>query len=126
MKQLEAWLIAISRAIVLVASAATALCASAIMAFQLGSGFAVGMWNSVPMSQILAIADINIERTYTTASANAQASQPLSIESVLGWVLDVPAMIPLFIALCLLVVFDRHLASVDNRDRRSDPSAEPE
>jgi len=111
-EQLQPWFSAVTRALVFVAGTVTTLCASAIIAFQLASGLANGNWNSVPIFQIMEIIDSNIETTYTMASADAQTSHALSVGSVLGSMRDVPAIIPLFIALGLLVAFYALLASL--------------
>jgi hypothetical protein len=94
-------LVALTKALVVVAGAVTALCIVVV------TSLALATWNYLPISRVLEISGIYVPDRYVTASENRRVSS-LDIVDML---LDLPAVVPLLGALALLTLFYVWLSS---------------
>src|SRR5262245_28910865 len=95
-------LVTFTKTLALGAGALTALSVAAVAIVQLRAG-------SFPVSLALELSGIDAPRTYVTASENRRVDPPNFYELLL----DLPAIVPLFGALALLVAFYAWLVSFD-------------
>jgi hypothetical protein len=77
-----------------------------------------GWWawsgDAYPMSSIVQL--LSPDRTYVTAGFGG--TEWTLKEALIDWLLDVPAIVSLLVALALLVIFYRWLAVIDKREHR--------
>ena len=59
-------------------------------------------WNSIPVSRILELAQIDVPRRYFPASIDASQSNRLDAQDMIEWALDLPAIVALFAFVALL------------------------
>jgi hypothetical protein len=106
-------LVAFSKVVVAAATAVMVLAIVAIGSLQAIAWVKTGTWSSVPFWQILDLAGIEVERTYTTASSGLHSEKRPDLDAFVQWWLDVPAIIPLLVASTVLALFYVGLKSVE-------------
>jgi hypothetical protein len=111
--QFERRLLTLTRGLAGFAIAFTGLCASALMAWQFYSWATAGSWNTVAFSDVLELADVSPPRTYTPASVTSYGAERERIDVIFEWLLNLPAIMPLLLALSLLTAFYVFLLSVE-------------
>jgi hypothetical protein len=99
---------------VLVALTSTGGVAALLLGIQLRYWFRYDEWNSFPVASILAKRD----DTYSVASINESNPDQLALNPIVRWVLDLPTILPLLIALVALLVFWRALSRIEKRRLR--------
>ena len=109
LKTLTARLVTGTRMLVLAAGAATALGMAAIVSLQLGFWLMTRRWSPFPISRLFELADITAPRAYLLASDNNQ----LRSHSLGEWLLDVPAIVVLFVALAVVAIVSTWLTSLE-------------
>jgi len=110
-------LVALARALVMAVGAATALCMVVVVSLQFGFWLMTKTWSPFPVSRLFELADVNVPRRYTPASIDAPAPSRLDVQGVIETLLDLPAIVVLFVALACVALcyttitaFDRRLA----------------
>jgi hypothetical protein len=106
---LAARLLKFARMFVVGAGTVTALSIGAIVTLQLGFWFMTKRWSPLPFSRILELADVDLPRPYVLASDNSR----LRAQSFTEWLLDLPAIVVLFVAFALLALLYAGLTSLD-------------
>jgi hypothetical protein len=106
-------LVAFIKVLVAGAGAMTALSMGAIVSLQVAFWLATRTWSPFPVSQIFELSHINVSRRYLPASVDAHASGRVDPQGIIEWLLDLPAIVALFVALALLALFYASLTSVE-------------
>jgi len=106
-------LVAFVKVLVAGAGAMTALSMGAIVSLQVAFWLATRMWSPFPIAQIFELSHINVPRRYLTASVDAQTSGRVDPQSIIEWLLDLPAIVALFVALAFLALFYASLTSLE-------------
>src|SRR5262245_42327484 len=83
------------------------------MGWQFYSWAKAGSWNTVAFSHLLDLADVSPPRTYAPASATSDRPAQERIDIIVEWLLDLPVIMPLLLALGLLTAFYVYLLSVE-------------
>jgi hypothetical protein len=91
----------------------TALSMGAIVSLQVAFWLATRTWSPFPVAQIFELSQINVPRRYLTASVDAQTSGRVDPQSIIEWLLDLPAIVALFVALAFLALFYASLTSLE-------------
>ena len=105
-------LVTLTRMLVMGAGVATALCMGAIASLQLGFWLVMKTWSPIPVSRIVELTGVEVPRRYVPASIDAPDTG-LDAQDVVEWLLNVPAIVGLFIALAVLSLFYASLASAE-------------
>jgi len=108
-----------TKMLVAAAGAFAALCTGAIACLQFGFWLIARRWSPVPVSRILELAQIEVQRRYFPASVDASQSNGLDAQALIEWVLDLPAILALFVSVALLGLVYLLLISVEKRLRGS-------
>jgi len=95
------------------AGVVTALSMGAIASLQFGFWLMAKTWTPFPVSRIVELSGIDVPRRYFPASADAFESGRSGTLDFVGWWLDLPAIVALFMALALFSLFYAALASVE-------------
>ena len=95
----------------LLAICVTTLSLSAILTWQTVDWVTHGDWSSIPISQALEVAGIYVQRRYIIADTTGE---PIPGD-LLEWSLNLPALLPLIMALPLLVVFYGRLSAFERQ-----------
>ena len=103
-------LIKFTKATVIIAFAWTGLCAAVLTAHQTIVYLQTGEWDGYPISSVIRSRD-NV--TYTMASSRKIDADHSSVNQIFDWVLEIPAIVPLLIALLALLLFWAHLSRVE-------------
>ncbi|MFL6805347.1 MAG: hypothetical protein ACJ8FM_15295 [Xanthobacteraceae bacterium] len=106
-------LVAFVKVLVAGAGAMTALSMGAIVSLQVAFWLATRTWSPFPVAQIFELSQINVPRRYLTASVDAQTSGRVDPQSIIEWLLDLPAIVALFVALAFLALFYASLTSLE-------------
>jgi hypothetical protein len=106
-------LVAFVKVLVAGAGAMTALSMGAVVSLQLVFWVATRTWSPFPVSQIFELSHVNVPRRYLPASVEAGASGRLDPQGAIEWLLDLPAIVALFVALALLALFYASLTSIE-------------
>jgi|SRR5262245_3015714 len=106
-------LVAFIKVLVAGAGAMTALSMGAIVSLQVAFWLATRTWSPFPVAQIFELSHINMPRRYLPASVDAQAGGRVDPQGVVEWLLDLPAIVALFVALTVLAVIYASLTSVE-------------
>jgi hypothetical protein len=109
LRLLTARLVTYARMAVVAAGAVTASFIAAIVSLQLGFWLATQRWSPLPVSRIFELAEVDTATTYALAS---ESSRPRT-QGLTEWLLDLPAIVVLFVALALFAVLYAWLASVE-------------
>jgi len=107
------WLLILTKGLAVFAVALTAFCASGIMGWQFYSWAKAGSWNTVAFSHLLDLTHVSPPRTYAPASATSDRPAQERIDIIVEWLLDLPVIMPLRLALGLLTAFYVYLLSVE-------------
>src|SRR5262245_41049958 len=108
-------LLKFARATALLSAAWTILIAVLLVGRQVSSWFQTGDWEEYPLSWAINDLKRTQDSTYTTASANGDATELTTAQEMLGWLLDIPAVVPLLVAAALLLVLYVRLATFGQR-----------
>ena len=93
--------------------------AALIFGWQAGSWILTDEWSSFPVSRVLALAGLERESVYVTASAS-EHSNSFGFQTIYDWFLDLPAAGFLLAVAAILVSFSVFAASVEKQcDARS-------
>ena len=92
---------------------ATALSMGAIASLQFGFWLMVKTWIPFPVSRIVELAGIDVPRRYFPAAGDTSESSRAGTLDFVERLLDLPAIVALFIALALFSLFYAALASVE-------------
>jgi hypothetical protein len=103
-----------ARLAALISAGWTFLCAALLAGWWAWSG------DAYPVSSIVQL--LSPDRTYVTAGFG-ETDWTLK-EAVIDWLLAVPAIVPLLVALALLVIFYRWLAVIDKRELEIRPHSD--
>jgi hypothetical protein len=95
-----------ARLTALISAGWTFLCAALLAGWWVWSG------DDYPVSSVVQL--LNPDRTYVTASFSETEWTPR--ESLIDWLLDLPAIVPLLMAAALLVLLYRRLTVIDKRE----------
>ena len=95
------------------AGAMTALSMGAIVSLQVAFWVATRTWSPFPVSQIFELSQINVPRRYLPASVDANAGGRIDPQGLLEWLLDLPAIVALFVTLAVLAVLYASLTSFE-------------
>jgi hypothetical protein len=106
-------LVAFVKVLVAGAGAMTALSMGAIVSLQVAFWLATRTWSPFPLSQIFELSHINVPRRYLPASADGQVTGRVDPQGIVEWLLDLPAIVALFVALALLALFYASLTSLE-------------
>jgi hypothetical protein len=106
-------LVAFVKVLVAGAGAMTALSMGAIVSLQVAFWIVTRTWSPFPVSQIFELSHINVPRRYLPASVDVQAGGRLDPQGAIEWLLDLPAIVALFVALAVLAVFYASLTSIE-------------
>jgi hypothetical protein len=93
---------------------ATALSVAAIASLQLALWLVASTWTPFPLARIVELAGIDVPRTYVPASGVTGSGRPATPD-VAEWLLNLPAIVALFMALALLSLVYAALTSVEKR-----------
>ena len=108
LKTLTARVVTGTRMLVLAAGAATALGIAAIVSLQLGFWLMTKRWSPFPISRLFELVDLAVPRAYVLASENGPRVQTLG-----EWLMDVPAIVVLFVALAVVAIVSTWLTSLE-------------
>jgi hypothetical protein len=108
-RMLAARLLTFARMSVVAAGTVTALSMGAVVTLQLGFWFMTRRWSPFPVSRILELWEADVPRTYALASDTSR----LRTQSFTEWLLDLPAIVVLSVALALLALIYAGLTSLD-------------
>lgn len=97
---------------VVVSAAFTALCTIGILLWQIGYGFKTGEWEAFTVSDVFQAAHIYIPRRYNMASFSPSQNSRFDAQTVMEWVLDLPAIVPLVVVTLLIALFYIWLARI--------------
>ena len=111
LRMLADQLLTFARLSVVGAGTATALSIGAIVSLQLGFWFMTKRWSPLPVSRILELWEGDAPRAYALASDNSR----LRIQSFTEWLLDLPAIVVLFVALAVLALLYAGVTSLEKR-----------
>jgi hypothetical protein len=89
----------------------TFLCAVLIVGLQVTLWLRNGIWETYSLSSVIKASENHQNIKYVTAS-----SDKFETEGMADWVLEIPAMVPLLIALALLLTFYWRLRIIENRN----------
>jgi hypothetical protein len=107
-------LVALVRMLVVGAGVATALSIAVIAGLQLAFWLLANTWTPVPMARIVELSGIDVPRRYFPASDITGSSRPATPD-LAEWLLNLPAIIALFMGLAVLSLVYAALASVEKR-----------
>ena len=110
-KMLTARLVTFTRMFVVGAGVVTALSVGLVVSLQLGFFFMTKRWSSFPLSRIFDPSEVDVPKTYVLAS---ESSAPRT-QTFTGWLLDLPAIVVLFVALALLALSYACLTTAEKR-----------
>ena len=97
-------LVRFTKTIALISALWTIVCSVSLLAWQVGSWLRDGTWSSYPLAAM--IRD-DREITYNTASYTATG--------IVGWVFEIPTLVPLVIAATLLLALYSWLATIEQQ-----------
>jgi len=103
-------LIKFTKATVIIAFAWTGLCAAVLTAHQTIVYLQTGEWDAFPISSFLRDRG---HVTYTVASSKKIESDRFDVDKILDRLLEIPAIVPLLIALLALLLFWAHLSRIE-------------
>jgi len=96
---------------VLASAVWTIFCATFIFGWQFISWLRYGAWDVFPISSIV----LTGQAIYVTASAEQTRPQQAVFQSVIDWLLEIPAIVPLVIASALLFGFYARLSMMEKQ-----------
>jgi hypothetical protein len=105
--------VSFAKLLVMGASAVTALCMSAVVSLQFGFWLLTKTWSPFPVSRFLELGDINLPRRYLPASIEASQGTRFDAQGLIETLLDLPAIVVLFVALALLALCYAALTSLE-------------
>jgi hypothetical protein len=105
-------LVTFVRICVVAAGAATAVSIGAIASLQFGFWLMTSTWPPFPVTRIVELSGIEVPRRYVPASGDADSGRPVGLD-VVDWLLNLPAIVALFMALALLSLVYAALNSVE-------------
>jgi len=109
LRAFEQQLIRVTRITVLIAAIWTGGCALALAAVQVTSWLRNNEWDFYPLSSVL----ISPHSTaYRIASSSKVDTDRIDFNSILDWLLAVPAVVPLLIAFAALIAFWKRLLKI--------------
>lgn len=106
-------LIRFTKATVIIAFAWTGLCAAVLTAHQTILYLQTGEWDAFPISSVLRDRG---DVTYTIASSKKIESDRLNVDKILDRALEIPAIVPLLIALLALLLFWAYLSRIEKEE----------
>jgi hypothetical protein len=77
----------------------TALCAVMLAGWQVTSWLQNGVWDAYPLASVIKNLKGEQGVTYATTSSDELKTEPINIHGIYDWVLEIPAIAPLLIAL---------------------------
>jgi hypothetical protein len=89
----------------------TFLCGALIVGLQVTLWLRNGIWETYSLSSVIKVLESNQNIKYVTAS-----SDKFETEGMADWLLEIPAMVPLLIALALLLSFYWRLTIIERRN----------
>jgi len=107
-------LVRFTKVLVVAAGSFAALGMGVVVCLQFGFWLVTKAWTPFPVSRILEFSDINVPRRYFPASVSASGTARVDGPGIVEWVLDLPAVVVLFVALAVLALIYASLTSVEN------------
>jgi hypothetical protein len=111
-------LTAVAKSIVLVGATVTALCLAALIGWQTALCFGAQSCTAISLQQVLEAAEIHIGRSYYTSSVSLRGRDPLQLYDLFEPILEMPAILPLVIAVGIHAAFYWYIRSIDNMPDR--------
>ena len=106
-------LVGFVRTMVVAAGVATGLSIGAVASLQLGFWLIARTWTPFPVARIVELSGIDVPRRYFPASADISASALPGGVDFVDWLLNLPAIVALFMALALFSLCYAALTSVE-------------
>src|SRR5262245_771047 len=106
-------LVKFTKATVIIAFVWTGLCAAVLTAHQTIVYLQTGEWDAFPISSVLGDRG-NV--TYTIASSKKIESDRLNVAKILDHSIEIPAIVPLLIALLALLLFWAYLSRIEKEE----------
>ena len=106
-------LVTLMRMLAFGAGTVTALAMGAIVSLQLGFWLMTKTWSPIPVSRIFELWDIEVPRRYLAAGMKASESSRPGAQDIVGWLVDLPAIVALSVVLALLAISYVSLAAVE-------------
>jgi hypothetical protein len=85
----------------------TALCAVLLIGWQVTSWLYTGVWDAYPLSSVVNSLKSDGGNTYITASSAKIEPELTTTQEMVDWLLEIPTIVALLIALSLLLAFHR-------------------
>jgi len=118
----EQRLVRFTKITVLIAATWTSGCAAVLVAAQVIIWLQNDMWDAYPISSfVISQHEIN----YTVASSSKLNTDRINANQILDWILGVPAMLPLLIAIVAPIGFCVRLSRIDQSATLALPQAPP-
>jgi hypothetical protein len=112
LKTFEEHLLQSSKAAAIIAMALTAFCTLVVVGWQIELLLGGDGWPYLTVSQVLDTAETALPTTYTTASYEPGTGLA-ETATFSGWLLALPALVPLTLGLGLLALYYRYLKKVE-------------
>ena len=109
MAKFEQHLVRFTKVIVLIAATSTVACMALLLGGQLRFWLMHDEWNSYPLSSLLA----NRHDTYSVASVSKATADQVDPNPIVEWVMDMPTVFLLVIALVVLIGFSMFLSRIE-------------
>jgi hypothetical protein len=107
-------LVAFVKMLVVAAGVATALSIAVIASLQLAFWLIANTWTPVPLARIVELSGIEVPRRYFPAS-DVTGSSRAATPDLAEWLLNLPAIVALFMGLALLSLVYAALTSAEKR-----------
>ena len=91
----------------------TILCAVAVAGLQAASWKRTGVWNSYSLSTVIEAIKSDRVDTYVTASVGRQSSELTTKPTLIEWLLEMPVLTLLTLAMLLLVALYLYLTALE-------------
>jgi hypothetical protein len=108
-------LVTLVRVCVVAAGVVTALTIGAVASLQLGFWLIMKTWSPFPISRLIELVGVDVPRRYVPASIESADIHRVDAQDIVEWLLNVPAIVALFIALAVLSLLYASLASAERR-----------
>lgn len=115
MRAFEQRLVRFTRIVVLIAAIWTGGCAVGLIAVQVISWLRSSEWDSYPLSSVLISPH---KSSYSVASWSKLDTDQVDFNSIIDWLLGIPAIVPLAIAFAALIAFWTHLLKIERTSAR--------
>lgn len=107
-------LVALVKMLVVAAGVATALSIAVIASLQFAFWLVANTWTPLPLARIVELSGIDVPRRYFPASDVTGSSRPATPD-LAEWLLNLPAIVALFMGLALLSLVYAALTSAEKR-----------